>query len=136
MVPVMTTVCPIAALAGIKPLSVAAGGTKVKPFKLNVPPAVWTLTAPEEPLLPTTAVIWVAELTTNDAASKAPNLTRVAPVRFVPVITTEAPADERLGVNDVIRGAAGSAMNVKPLRLEVPPCVITFTAPETAEAEM
>ena len=90
MVPVMTTVVPIAALVGMKPLIVAAGGTKVKPFKLNVPPAVWTLTAPDEPA-PTTAVICVAELTTKEAASKAPNFTRVAPVKFVPVMTTDAP---------------------------------------------
>ena len=87
-------------------------------------------------MLPTTAVIWVAELTTNDAASKAPNLTRVAPVRFVPVITTEAPAEARLGVNDVIRGAAGSAMNVKPFNVELPAAFTTLTAPETTDVEI
>ena len=55
-----------------------------------VPQLVVTVTAPVVPL-PTTAVICVAELITNEVAFVPPNLTADAPVKFVPVITTVVP---------------------------------------------
>ncbi len=48
-----------------------------------------TLTVPVPAAV--TAVIWVAELTVKLAAGVAPNLTAVAPVKLVPVMTTLVP---------------------------------------------
>src|SRR5436309_3560234 len=54
-----------------------------------------------------TAVIEVAELTTNEVAGVAPNLTAVAPVKFVPVIVTLVPpvAEPLVGLIEVTVGA-------------------------------
>jgi hypothetical protein len=53
------------------------------------------------------AVIWVALSTVNELALVAPNLTAVAPVRFVPVIVTEVlpPVGPLVGLTDEIVGA-------------------------------
>ncbi len=57
-----------------------------------VPPVVVTetLTVPADPE-GVVAVICVALSTVKEAASVEPNLTAVAPVKLVPVITTEVP---------------------------------------------
>ena len=54
------------------------------------------------------AVIWVAELTVKLAAAVAPNVTAVAPVKFVPVIVTVVPPaiGPEVGEIDVTVGAA------------------------------
>ena len=53
----------------------------------------------------------MAELTTNEVAAVPPKLTAVAPVRFVPVITTVAALPALLGVKLAIVGAG---IKVKP----------------------
>ena len=55
-----------------------------------------------------TAVICVAEVTVNDAALAAANLTAVAPVNPVPVITTGVPPElgPEVGLSEVIAGIA------------------------------
>ena len=54
------------------------------------------------------AVICVAELTVNEAALFAPNFTAVAPVKLVPVITTDVPPPARplLGETPVTEGGS------------------------------
>jgi len=53
-----------------------------------------------------------------------PKLTAVAPVKFVPVIVTVAPVVPDEGVNEVMVGAAE-----KPVKVAVPPGVVTATLP-------
>lgn len=85
-VPLMSTACPACAVPGKKEVMVGAGlGVKVNPPSMAVPPGVATDTLPVAPT-PTTAVIRVAEFTTNEAAAVPPKRTDVAPVKFVPVI--------------------------------------------------
>jgi len=54
------------------------------------------------------AVIWVAESTVKNVAAFGPNITAVAPVKFVPVSTTLVPPDTgpAFGVIDVTDGGA------------------------------
>jgi len=74
-------------------------------------------------------VICVVELTVNDVAAVAPNVTAVAPVKFVPVIVTIVPpaVGPDVGESDVTVGA-GTYMNwfAGPVAL-VPPGVVTLT---------
>ena len=63
-------------------------------------------------------------------ADTPPNVTEVAPVRFVPLITTLAPTAPLVGEKLVIVGAA---MTVKdPALVAVPPGVVTLIGPVTA----
>ena len=82
------------------------------------------------PLAPaaTTALMEVALFTANEAAATPPNLTELAPVRFVPVITTVAPLEALLGLNVVMVGAAAE-IKVNPLTVTVPTGVVTLTLP-------
>ncbi|MEI6565629.1 MAG: hypothetical protein WCR20_03060 [Verrucomicrobiota bacterium] len=106
--------------------------TKVNPVFVPVPPGVVTLTLPEVPAA-TMAVICVAELTVKEVAAVLPKLTAVAPVKFVPVMTTLAPLQVAVGVNEVI---AGKAYHPNPAREAVPPGVVTLTLPEAPPATM
>src|SRR5205823_292882 len=74
------------ALALVKPLNVVGD--------VAVPPGVVTTTALLLARLPgVTAVICVIESTVKLVAAVPPNVTAVAPVRFVPVMTTGVPPD-------------------------------------------
>ena len=81
------------------------GKLKIKPPKVAVPFGVVTLTSPEAPL-PTTALMVEEFTTVNEVAATPPNLTWVAPVKLVPIITTVAPAAALFGLNEVIVGIA------------------------------
>ena len=59
-------------------------------------------------------------------AAVPPKLTAVAPVRLVPVMTTDIVGPAEVGENDVIVGAA---THVKPAKVAVPPAVVTNTLP-------
>src|SRR5947208_1787985 len=77
-------------------------------FTAEVPPAVVTVTSTAPAAFAgETAVMDVAELMTNEAAFTPPNDTAVAPVKFVPVITTDVPplVDPLVGLNPVTVGA-------------------------------
>jgi len=104
LVPVIVTDAPVPPLVGVKE-AIVGEGINVKPGSVAVPPAVVTLTFPEAPA-PTTAVILVGELTVNALAAALPKFTAVAPVKFVPVIVTEAPEPAAAGVKDVRTGCA------------------------------
>ena len=96
-------------------------------MRVPVPLGEVTLTSPDAEAAATTAVMRVAEFTTNDAAATPPKFTAVAPVKFAPFTTTLVPAAAVAGVNEVIRGAGGT--NVKPASVPVPFGVMTLTAP-------
>jgi hypothetical protein len=70
----------------------------------------------------------VALLTVKEAAATPPNLTAVAPLKFVPVITTVPPLEAPLGLKLLIVGAAAE-MKVNPLKVAVPAGVTTLTLP-------
>ena len=104
-VPLMMTTVPLAPLVGEKDV-IVGGGIKVKPVIIAVPPGVVTLILPEAPV-PTVAVIVVAFTTVNVVAATPPNMTAVAPVKFVPVIVITVPLDPLVGVNELIVGKGG-----------------------------
>ena len=62
----------------------------------------------------TTAVICVALFTVTDAAATPLNLTAVAPVKLVPVITTVVPAPPDVGEKLLIVDEPGMAMAQEP----------------------
>jgi len=117
-VPVMTTLVPTGPLAGVNDVIVAVpvappppppppppGAVTVKPAALfAVPPGVVTAIGPVVAAPGTVAVIWVAESTVNAVAAVALNMTEVAPVRVVPVMTTLVPTGPLVGAKDVIAG--------------------------------
>ena len=72
-----------------------------------VPPAVVTEIDPAAAPFGTVASIWVSETIVNDA-DKLPNVTLVAPVRFVPLIVTPAPVIPEPGENESTVGAGGT----------------------------
>ena len=128
VVPVSVTTVPTGPLAGEK--DVIIGGTlKNWPLPLwTVPSGVATRIfafagAPSG----TTAVIWVGESTVNDAAGTVPNLTALAPVKLLPVMTTCVPGCPLSGVKELIMGPSGGVVNFSVL-VAVPPGVVTEIA--------
>jgi len=65
-------------------------------------------------------------------ALTAPNVTEVAPVRFVPLIVTRVPTGPLAGAKPVIAGG-GTTVNAM-LLLAVPAGVITLSGPVVAPA--
>ena len=109
LVPVIVTVVPAFALAGVK-YEIVGPATNVNPDKVAVPPGVVTLTLPLVPAA-TTAVICVALFTANEVAAVPPKLTAVALLKAVPVITTENPLPVLVGVKEVITGTSLASIN-------------------------
>ena len=74
----------------------------------DVPPVVVTLTSTTPVPGGEGTVIWVAELTMKPVAATAPKVTAVAPVKLVPVMTTDVPpaCGPRVGEIEVTVGAA------------------------------
>jgi hypothetical protein len=101
-VPVITTLAPTAPLAGEK-FEIVGGETTVKAVALVAePPGVVTETRPVVAPAGTAAVIWVAESTENVVALVPLNVTAVAPVKFIPVMTTLVPTGPLAGLNPVM----------------------------------
>jgi hypothetical protein len=104
-----------------------------------VPPGVVTLILPVVAVEGTVAVIWVAEFTTNVAATLlkvTPVVVKLAPLtvplKFVPVILTDVPVGPKAGVNEVIVGA-GAVTTVKFVALVFcPAAVYTWIGPVVA----
>jgi len=128
-VPVMTTDVPPAAGpdVGARPVTVGAGRNVKVPTDVAVPPIVVTLTVTAPVPAAVVAVICVAELTVKLAAAVAPNCTDVAPVKLVPVMTTDVPpvSGPDVGARPVTVGA-GTKVNV-PADVPVPLTVVTLT---------
>ncbi len=121
---------------------VGPGGV-VSPLKVNVSPAetaevpapvvTFTSTAPAA-CAGAVACTEVADSGVTAVAATPPNVTPVAPVRFVPVIVTTVPPaiGPDVGLIDVTVGSTGGAavkVNVSPAEVaEVPAGVVTFTS--------
>ena len=73
-------------------------------MELPIPPVAVTVMAPVLAPAGTVTVSFVSEFTVNAGAFVPLKLTRVVPVKFVPVRTTTAPGGPIAGVNDVIAG--------------------------------
>jgi hypothetical protein len=104
-VPVIVIVVELPPQMGLNVLIVGAA-THVNPARDVVPRGAVTDKLPEVPD-PTTAVIWVAEFTVNEAAAIPPKLTPVAPVKFTPVIITVPPFPIFVGEKEVIVAIVG-----------------------------
>jgi hypothetical protein len=130
-VPLIVTLVPASPLVGVKPVIV--GGLRTVKFValVAVPPGVVTLSGPVVAAAGTVAVIAVAEVTVNKALVPL-NRTRVAPLKFVPVIVTVAPTAPLVGEKLVI---VGGLTTVKLLALvAVPAAVVTLSGPVVAPA--
>ena len=101
-VPVIVTIVPVAADAGVKDV-IAGPGINMNPPIVAVPPGVVILRFPDAPD-PTTAVIAVDEFTVNELAAIPPKLTAEAPVKLAPVMVTVSPEAADAGENDVMVG--------------------------------
>lgn len=98
--------------------------------EVAVPFGVVTLMGPVVAVVGTVAVILVEVFTVKVAATPL-NVTEVAPVKFVPLMVTEVPADPLVGVNDVMVGPAGVTTKLE-LLVAVPCGVMTWIAPVPA----
>jgi hypothetical protein len=113
---VITTEVPTGPLAGLK-LDIVGGAFTAKVLdEVAVPPAVVTLILPLLEPLATTAVICVALITEKLEAAFPPNVSAVAPVRFVPVMVTEVPEAPEAGLKLAMVGAGITGCEV-----ELPP---------------
>jgi hypothetical protein len=91
------------------------------------PTAFLTLIVPVVAPAGTVAVIWVSESTVN-LATVPLNVTRVAPVKFVPVIVTAVPTGPEVGVKPEMIGLVIVNAGV----LAIPPGVVTPMGPVVA----
>jgi hypothetical protein len=111
-VPVIVTIVPTGPLVGKKLEIVGAGAAVVTvnvPALVPGPPGVVTLHFPLVAPVGTEAVIFVAELTVNEALV-VPSLTAVAPLKPVPLIVTEVPTGPLVGEKLETVGGAGAAV--------------------------
>jgi len=116
LAPVITTVVPTGPLAGLK-LNMVGGAVTTKLLaEVAVPPGVVRLIFPLLEPLATTAVTCVALFTEKLEAAIPPNVTAVAPVRFVPVMVTEVPDAPDAGAKLAMAGAGVTGWEV-----ELPP---------------
>ena len=129
LVPVIVTVEPLTPLVGVNE-EIMGVGINVNPVRVAIPPGVVTDTLPDVPVA-TTAVIVVGETTVNDVAAVPPKLTAVAPEKLVPVSVTVVPLAPLVGVNEEI---VGVGINVNPVRVAIPPGVVTDTFPDVPAA--
>jgi hypothetical protein len=104
----------------------------VPPLPLEAcPPGVVTTIGPLVAPVGTVAVICVSELTVKEAVTPL-NVTAVAPVRFVPVITTELPTAPLVGEKPVIVGGSAAETVKEVVLVAVPAGVVTAIAPVVA----
>ena len=125
---------PVVPDVGVNDEMVGSDGLKVYLSAVPdvaVPPAVvtWTFTAPATWGL-VLARTTVGDVTVNDVAVVAPNLTAVAPKRFVPVILTVVPplVVPDAGVSEEIVGNVALNVYLSAVPdVAVPPAVVTWT---------
>jgi hypothetical protein len=123
LVPVRVTVVPTQPLVGVNEVIDGAPAVTLKLLELvAVPCGVWTEIAPVEAPAGTVAVICVEELTVNVADVPAKR-TEVAPVKFVPVMTTDVPAAPLVGLKLVIVGPDWVVTSKLPELVAVPDAV-------------
>ena len=88
-------------------------GTVKVVAEVAVPFGVVTEIAPVVAAAGTVVVIWLALVTAKVAAVPL-NFTEVVPVKLVPLMVTEAPADPLVGEMRVIEGVVGTGGGVEP----------------------
>ena len=98
--------------------------------ELTLPFGVVTEILPVVAPLGTVVVIWVALFTVNAAAVPL-NATAVAPVKFVPLIATDAPTWPEVGLKLLIVGAALGTVKL-PVDVATPLGVVTLILPVVA----
>ncbi len=130
-VPVITTALPVPLVVGLNEVIVGLAATDLMNWVALVAAPVGVVTL----ILPlagapagTVAVICVSESTEN-AAAIPPNVTLVAPVKWVPVITTDVPVLTVVGVNDVIAGLATTGRVNGVEQVALPTGVVTEILP-------
>jgi hypothetical protein len=108
-VPLIVTAAPTAPLVGEMEVIVGEPETVTvnEAALVPVPPDVVTLIEPLVAVEGTVAVIWVEEFTVKLAVVPL-NFTELAPVKFVPVSTTEAPVGPLVGAKEAIVGPVRS----------------------------
>jgi hypothetical protein len=134
-VPSIVTVVPLVPLVGENDVIVGdpVDVTVKVPELVADPPGEVTVILPVIAPDGTTDVICVEELTVKVVALVFLNFTPVAPVKFVPVMTTEVPTGPEVGTNEVIVGAAAAPVTVKSwLLVAVPLGVVTVIRPVVA----
>src|SRR5205814_6130776 len=94
------------------------------------PSGVVTLTPPVIAVAGTLTDISVSEITVKEVASTTPNLTAVAQVKLIPLISTVSPATPLDGEKDV---TFGDTLNIPTLVL-VPARLVTLIFPVVAPA--
>ena len=124
--PRITTELPLAAVIGEKALITGLYKNVNIALDVAVPPGVTTVILPVSPL-PKTAVICVEEFTVKLATAVPPQPTAVAPLKFAPVITIDAPLAAEVGLKPVIVGLV-TTVNV-PAEVAVPLGVVILMFP-------
>ena len=114
--PIIVTFVPGLPKNGEK-LKIDGGTTKLLDEKVW-PPGLETLIGPVVALVGTVTVICVFESTKNDCAKAPLNFTKVAPIKFFPVITTFVPLRPTPGEKLVMLGDAKKLLLVVPVRFE------------------
>lgn len=130
LVPVIVTIVPTTPLEGVNEETVGIRIIVKLEELLPVPPGVIIEMGPVVAPVGTVTVICVAEFTVKVVALIPLNLTAVAPVKPVPVITTGEPNAPDEGVNDEIVGG-GIKVKLEEL-VAVPPGVVTEMVPVLA----
>ena len=111
--PVIDTLVRTGPLVGANELIVGGTVTGKEVVLVPVPPGVVTEIGPVVAPAGTWAVMSVGELTTKLGSAVPLNLTLVAPVRFVPWMSTLAPAGPLVGENELIVGGGGTVTTNK-----------------------
>ena len=99
-----------------------------------VPPGVVTAIGPVVAPAGTVDVIWVSEFTVNVVAAVPQNVTADAPVKPVPVITTDVPTGPLVGLNDVMVGTGDGVTSKFVALVPVPSESVTAIGPSVAPA--
>ncbi|HKZ75432.1 MAG TPA: hypothetical protein VJ259_02085, partial [Actinomycetota bacterium] len=132
-VPSITTSAPTGPEVGENDVIVGAPAAVTVKFwaLVPVPPGVVTLIFPVVAPEGTVAVICVPVLTVNVVAAVLLNVTAVAPVKLVPVITTGVPTGPLVGLKLVTVGAPANTVKFEEL-VSVPFGVVTVMGPVAA----
>ena len=127
--PVIVTTVPAGPPVGVNEVMVGTCTVKL-PVETAMPLGVVTVRRPVVEPTGTVAVIWVAETTVNTVATAPLNVTRVVPVKLLPLIVTTVPGAPVVGENEEMDGAGGMVKLVA--EVAVPNGVVTAIGPVTA----
>src|SRR5439155_15711719 len=128
--PLITTWVPTGPLEGANP--VMAGVTLKVVALVADPPGVVTLILPVPPA-GASAVIWPSLSTVKWVELMPPNLTLVAPVNPLPLITTWVPTGPLEGANPVMAGPGGAVTVSVAVSVKDPSVPVTVWVPAVVE---